>query len=194
MGCEVVGVDGSAPMITAARGRPRCPNRGRQTLAFSREFDAVFQCSLHWMQRGADVIDGVWRALKPGGRFVGEFGGRGNVAAINAALNAAHAAAAGRRCRPGSIRARRSTRHCCRAGLSRNDHAAFSKAHPLPGPLRNWLDNFAGAFLADLAPSQAPALLDEVVQELRRTCSMPAGPGPWITCACGSPRSGRDGP
>ena len=35
------------------------------------------------------VIDGVHRALKPGGRFVGEFGGAGNVARIASALEAA---------------------------------------------------------------------------------------------------------
>src|SRR3546814_1253922 len=35
------------------------------------------------------VIDGVWRALKPGGRFVAEMGGAGNVGRIVAALVAA---------------------------------------------------------------------------------------------------------
>jgi hypothetical protein len=34
------------------------------------------------------VIAGVYRALKPGGRFVAEFGGHGNVAAIVTAMRA----------------------------------------------------------------------------------------------------------
>ena len=57
-------------------------------LAFEREFDAVFSnAALHWMKRDPDaVVAGVARALKPGGRFVGEFGGHGNVAAIVTAL------------------------------------------------------------------------------------------------------------
>ena len=93
MGCDVVGVDGSAAMVAAARqlGLDARVADG-QALDFDAEFDAVFSnAALHWMKRGADVIDGVWRALRPGGRFVGEFGGRDNVATINAALNAARA-------------------------------------------------------------------------------------------------------
>ena len=42
---------------------------------------------LHWMTDPEAVIGGVYRALKPSGRFVGEFGGRGNVACIVEALS-----------------------------------------------------------------------------------------------------------
>jgi SAM-dependent methyltransferase len=56
-------------------------------LAFERRFDAVFSnAALHWMTGPDRVIGGVARALRPGGRFVGEFGGMGNVAAIRTAL------------------------------------------------------------------------------------------------------------
>ena len=44
--------------------------------------------ALHWMRRADDVIAGVRRSLKPAGRFVGEFGGFGNVAAIRVAVHA----------------------------------------------------------------------------------------------------------
>jgi SAM-dependent methyltransferase len=44
---------------------------------------------LHWINEPAAVIRGVRDALKPGGRFVAEFGGRGNVRAVVAALQAA---------------------------------------------------------------------------------------------------------
>ena len=40
------------------------------------------------MKRAEDVIAGVANCLKPGGRFVGEFGGKGNVQKIRAALHA----------------------------------------------------------------------------------------------------------
>src|SRR5439155_330855 len=61
-----------------------------QRLAFDAEFDAVFSnAALHWMTNPERVIAGVWRALRPGGRFVGELGGRGCVARIVAALRAA---------------------------------------------------------------------------------------------------------
>ncbi len=56
-------------------------------LTFDKEFDAVFSnAALHWMRRADEVIARVRRALRPGGRFVGEFGGHGNVAAISLPL------------------------------------------------------------------------------------------------------------
>jgi SAM-dependent methyltransferase len=58
-----------------------------QALKFDGEFDAVFSnAALHWMRNGMAVISGVARALRPGGRFVAEFGGHGNVAAIVTAI------------------------------------------------------------------------------------------------------------
>ena len=57
------------------------------------KFDAVFSnTALHWMKRAANVIESVWMALKPGGRFVAEFGGKGNVELVIKGLeNALHA-------------------------------------------------------------------------------------------------------
>src|SRR5262245_55117120 len=89
VGCQVVGVDSSAEQIAAAR------ERGLEAyvidvrqLTFEAEFDAVFSnATLHWIKQPELVITGAWRALKPGGRFVGEFGGYGNVARIATALH-----------------------------------------------------------------------------------------------------------
>ena len=91
MGCEVVGVDSSAQQIAAARALGLDARVvDCQNLAFDSEFDAVFSnAALHWMKRPDDVIAGVWRALKPGGRFVAEFGGFGCVVKIRTALIAA---------------------------------------------------------------------------------------------------------
>jgi trans-aconitate methyltransferase len=91
LGCNVVGVDGSASMIGAAKalGLDARVMDGH-ALSFDGEFDAVFSnAALHWMKQPDKVVDGVWRALKPGGRFVGEMGGEGNVATIVAALETA---------------------------------------------------------------------------------------------------------
>ena len=58
-----------------------------EALTFDNEFDGVFSnAALHWMTRPERVIAGVAGALKPNGRFVAEFGGHGNVAAISTAL------------------------------------------------------------------------------------------------------------
>jgi SAM-dependent methyltransferase len=54
-----------------------------QRLAFRKPFDAVFSnAALHWMKHPELVAAGVANCLKPGGRFVGEFGGKGNVESI----------------------------------------------------------------------------------------------------------------
>lgn len=89
-GAEVVGVDADRAMVAAAREKSLDVRRmdGR-ALEFDREFDAVFtNAALHWMTPPERVAAGVFQALKPGGRYVGEFGGHGNVAAIRVALRA----------------------------------------------------------------------------------------------------------
>src|SRR3546814_15576833 len=64
-----------------------------EALTFSREFDAVLSnAALHWMLKPDAVLAGVARALKPGGRFVGEMGGAGNVATIARGVSAARGA------------------------------------------------------------------------------------------------------
>lgn len=80
-GASVVGLDASADMIEAARRS--APDLAfvvgsGERLAYSAEFDAVFSnAALHWMLRAEDVVRGLARALRPGGRFVAEFGGKG---------------------------------------------------------------------------------------------------------------------
>jgi trans-aconitate methyltransferase len=90
-GCRVTGVDASDDLLDAASKRGvDVRHMDGQDLTFDNEFDAVFSnAALHWMTAAEKVIDGVSRALKPGGHFVAEFGGHGNVAAIATALRAA---------------------------------------------------------------------------------------------------------
>lgn len=90
-GAKVVGVDRSPEMIAAAR--KAFPNfnfevgDGR-TLSFEAAFEAVFSnATLHWIHQPALVIAGVFHALVPGGRFVAEFGGKGNIRKIQSALD-----------------------------------------------------------------------------------------------------------
>ncbi len=89
-GCRVTGVDVSRDMLEAARARgvPVVRASG-EALPFEAEFDAVFSnAALHWMTAPGPVLEGVFRALRPGGRFVAEMGGHGNVAAIITAMRA----------------------------------------------------------------------------------------------------------
>jgi trans-aconitate methyltransferase len=178
LGCEVVGVDGSPAMIAAARalGLDARVVDG-QALNFDGEFDAVFSnAALHWMKRGEAVIAGVWRALKPGGRFVGEFGGRGNVGGIVKAANAARVrrrlAAVSPWFNPGPDEYATMLEA---QGFQVTTMLHFPRPTPLPGSVREWLETFASAFLQDVG--DVPQFLDEVVEALRpKLCD---GAGTW---------------
>ena len=89
-GAEMVGVDASEDFVRACQARGLDVRlMDGEALTFDDEFDAVFSnAALHWMTRPERVIAGVAKALKPNGRFVAEFGGHGNVAAITTALQA----------------------------------------------------------------------------------------------------------
>ena len=81
---QVVGVDSSPEMIAAAKHLGLDARLMSATaLEFADEFDAVFSNAvLHWVKDDPGApIAGAFRALKPGGRFVGEFGGHACVAA-----------------------------------------------------------------------------------------------------------------
>jgi len=92
-GALVTGVDRSEKMVTASR--VAYPNLkfeivDARNLSFRDEFDAVFSNAvLHWIHEPELVLQGVWRALRPGGRFVAEFGGKGNIRAIQDAFDLA---------------------------------------------------------------------------------------------------------
>ena len=92
-GAEAVGIDNSEPMIRQARKNYpdlRFELADILTSAYREEFDAVFSNAvLHWVREAEAAVVSIVRALKPGGRFVAELGGRGNVQAL---LGAAFAA------------------------------------------------------------------------------------------------------
>jgi trans-aconitate methyltransferase len=89
-GAHVVGLDASGDMLSEARRKyPSLSFRlgDGQELDYDQTFDAVFSnATLHWMPRAGDVAAGVARALRPGGRFVAEFGGAHCVQTLRDAL------------------------------------------------------------------------------------------------------------
>lgn len=90
-GAMVTGVDASAAMVEAARGRGiRTDLAQAEKLPYDDSaFDAVFSnAALHWVRGQDAMMSEVHRVLRSGGRFVAEMGGHGNIAAIRVAFMA----------------------------------------------------------------------------------------------------------
>lgn len=179
-GCRVVGVDASPRQVEAARRRGVtalvCDGH---SLPFDREFDAVFSnAALHWMRRPDEVLAGVARALKTGGRFVGEFGSRGNVGTICEALRTALQ-------RRGHSydslnpwyfpRDDEYQAKLGRAGFDVRWLQSFSRPTPLPGDMIGWLETFAQSFTIGWPPEERASLFAEVRDACRPTLCDAAG-------------------
>ncbi len=197
LGCDVVGVDSSAPQVEAARrlGLDARVADGER-LGFDTEFDAVFShAAIHWMKPADDVIAGVWRALKPGGRFVAEFGGHGCVATIKRALIDAlrRRGIDGDALNPWYFPTVEDySARLARRGFAVRYIALIPRPTPLPTAINGWLDTFAQSFMAPLADSDRAGFIDEVREALRpELCD---GGGSWfadyvrLRFAAGKPR------
>lgn len=95
-GACVMGIDNAPTMIEQARknySSLRFEVADGVNFYFGDTFDAVFSnAALHWIKEPERVIVNIWHTLKPGGRFVAEFGGKGNLQAIITAMYSAIAA------------------------------------------------------------------------------------------------------
>lgn len=169
-GASVVGVDTSEEMVAAARARgldARVIDAER--LTFDREFDAMFSnAALHWVRDHDAMLTGVRRALKPGGRFAAEFGGHGNIAAIQVAIR--------------SVLARQGWgTNIHRLYFTPEEYTARLRAHrfavrsidliprptPLPTGMRGWLETFERATLDRIPIDKREAFIREVEDLLR---------------------------
>jgi trans-aconitate methyltransferase len=142
-----------------------------QRLSIKPNFDAVFtNAVLHWMKQAENVIEGVAHALKPGGRFVGEFGGSGNVEAIRQAL---HQALLNLSIDPWSIdpwyypSVDEYTELLNRGGFSVNHIELIPRPTKLPGDIMGWLDVFAQPFTKAVTKGERVAFLEKVRSALQ---------------------------
>ncbi|MED1470090.1 class I SAM-dependent methyltransferase [Bacillus salipaludis] len=85
-GVEIVGVDKSQNMVEQATrkySQIQFKVQDATNLDYNNEFDAVFSnATLHWVQPAIQALHAIYKSLKQGGRFVAEFGGKGNVQTI----------------------------------------------------------------------------------------------------------------
>ena len=173
-GATVVGVDAGADMVAAAKALGVDAHVGDgQALTFDNAFDAVFSnAALHWMRDADAVVAGVKRALKPGGRFVAEFGGAGNVATVMGALVAAleRRGIDGRARSPWYFPTPEAYREKLEAhGFTVASIALIPRPTPLPGDIRDWLETFCESFLGGVPAAERAALKDEAATALEAT-------------------------
>jgi SAM-dependent methyltransferase len=176
-GATVVGIDSSEDMIGAALARGLdARHLNAEALPFENEFDAVFSnAALHWIRDHDALLDGVARALRRGGRFVAEFGGHGNIAAIERAI----AIVLARRHLPPETRRYYPTDDEYRARLTAHGFAVqqislIPRPTPLPTGIRGWLGIFERSTL-DRLGAAAESAVDEIEELLRPTLCDPHG-------------------
>lgn len=86
VGATVIGIDQSENMIEQAK--KKFPSikfhvEDATILNYKENFNAVFSnATLHWVQPPKEALQCIYNSLTIGGRFVAEFGGKGNVKTI----------------------------------------------------------------------------------------------------------------
>jgi trans-aconitate methyltransferase len=160
-GAHVTGIDNSPAMLEAARREyPHIDFllADAAQFSFAQPFDAVFSnAALHWVREPENAAGCIVRALRKGGRFVAEMGGKGNVASLIAALReAAWEIAQAPSNHPWyfpSVGEYASLLE--RNGLAVQSAALFDRPTELEGEegLEKWLDMFGAAMLSEVPPS-----------------------------------------
>lgn len=165
---NVVGIDASPEMIRAAQANgvdailldaENMFNDGAEDIGkFDNAFDAVVSnAALHWMNDHYAVVRNVWRALKPGGRFVAECGGEGCIRIIREGMKIALAK------RGVDYKSRNPWKYpelgmfskiLENQGFKVGYIARIDRPTPLPTGLRGWLDVFANAHTRGFSPEE----------------------------------------
>ncbi len=167
-GCEVVGIDINPQAVAAARAKGVDARQiNAEAMKFDAEFDGVFSnASLHWMRHPGRVVAGVVRALKKGGRFVGECGEKNNVRTVVEAVTTA----LDRRgievdnLHPWVFVTKEDATAMLEAGgLVVRSMEVIERPTVLPGTIAQWLSVFANNYLSSLHPKEREVFLDDVM-------------------------------
>lgn len=181
-GAMVHGVDSSPSMVERARKRGVSAEvKSGENLSFRNRFDAVFSnAALHWMRDADAVLEGVFNALKPGGRWVGEFGGEGNVAALVQAMervfedHSEFGEFENPWYFPGVDEYRRKLQQ---AGFKVQSLEIIPRPTPLSSGVREWLKIFSQGITKNLSEAQRDVFLNEVEEKVRPSLQIK---GQWV--------------
>ena len=180
-GAQVVGMDSSAEMIeVASEAYPDLKFVVADAAGFSLEdvgesapFDALFSnAALHWVTRMEEAVICMSRVLRPGGRFVVEFGGKGNIELLSKAFEAAALEVGGVAVEHGRIYPSIAQYSILleRHGLLVRRAELFDRPTKLEdgeAGLRQWLLQFNSAVLAQVPAERHEAVLIATQEKLR---------------------------
>jgi trans-aconitate methyltransferase len=176
-GAQVTGTDGSTDMIRQAREkypRLRFEVMDARKLEFAEKFDAVFSnATLHWIREAEQVAASIAGVLRPGGKFVAEFGGKGNIAEFVAAAERAWTACGleGKIPNPWYYPGLAEYAGILENhGLEVTYGVLFERPTPLEDGergLRNWMDMFGSAMAGELSTEKREQLAEEVEKQAR---------------------------
>jgi trans-aconitate methyltransferase len=178
-GASVIGMDSDRAMIAQAQANyPHIIFQVADAANFQlpTPVDAVFSnATLHWVSPPEAAARCIAQALKPGGRFVAEFGGKGNVKTILTALENVSGKA--------DLHPWYFPRLGEYAGLLEQSgfEVVFAHLFDRPTPLAEaglagWLTMFGQRFFADLAADEWASMVAAVEAEASQLCQN----GAWI--------------
>jgi trans-aconitate methyltransferase len=169
-GADVTGLDASPDMLGQARQnypKLKFVLADASSFRFDEPFDAVFSNAvLHWVRDAEGAVRSVAASLKPGGRFVAEFGGKGNVSQLVAAAKQTIPGAENPWFFP-SVAEYSSLLE--RHGLETRQAALFDRLTPLEGSMQEWFEMFGGPLLASVPKERRQSVLDAMAEVLKPT-------------------------
>lgn len=174
-GAQVTGLDNSPAMLEEARKHnPNLTFVLADAAAFRlpAAFDAVFSNAvLHWVKDASGAAASIAAALLPGGRFVAELGGKGNIASVQAALRAVFGPSADERSPWYYPSIGEYASILEQHGLEVREARLFDRPTDLEGPdgLADWLRLFCQVYLGGLSADREKEAVREIAAHLRPT-------------------------
>ena len=170
-GCKVLGLDGSQKFIEAAEKLGIDAVQGdAQNMNFENEFDAIFSnAALHWMTNPEKVMEGVSRALKKGGRFVVEMGGKGNIEKIENAIFEIAGKFGFKAKKIWFFPSEEDERVLLeKYGLKVKRMTKFLRPTILPTGIKGWLQTFSAPVLVNVPVEMHEKLIDEITEKVEK--------------------------